>query len=110
MSSSKYFHSEVSAQVIPQRREPEVAATVRYRCSSCEFTAAARSAMESHVYRHIPGVTFKCAYCDSEFTGFVSALAHNKNSHSNKEAKVGKFFFLFFYFFFLFSFFNAPRI
>ncbi|XP_070205232.1 serine-rich adhesin for platelets-like isoform X2 [Littorina saxatilis] len=80
-------------KVIPNRKEldsgsGDKVANIRYRCTKCEFSATTKGIIESHVYRHIPGVTFKCGYCDSEFTGLVSALTHVKNSHHNKEPKV----------------------
>ncbi|KAL8591981.1 hypothetical protein ACOMHN_020459 [Nucella lapillus] len=80
-------------KVFPARKETDGAASekvafARYLCTKCDFSATNKGTIESHIYRHIPGVTFKCGYCESEFTGLISALTHVKNSHNSKEPKV----------------------
>lgn len=80
-------------KVFPTRRDGDSGAldktaTIRYLCTKCDFSATNKGTIESHVYRHIPGVNFKCGYCESEFTGLISALTHVKNSHNSKDPKV----------------------
>ncbi|KAK7497469.1 hypothetical protein BaRGS_00011311, partial [Batillaria attramentaria] len=60
----------------------------RYLCKKCDFSSGVKQTMESHVYRHIPGVTFKCGYCSSEFSAMASVQAHVKNGHPGKETRV----------------------
>ncbi|XP_076473011.1 uncharacterized protein LOC143302296 [Babylonia areolata] len=92
-SSSDKNSSPGKLKVFPVRKESDGVATdktsfTRYLCTKCEFSATNKGTIESHIYRHIPGVTFKCAYCESEFTGLISALTHVKNSHHSKEPQV----------------------
>ena len=80
-------------KVFPTKRDGDggafdKTATTRYLCTKCDFSATNKGTIESHVYRHIPGVNFKCGYCESEFTGLISALTHVKNSHNSKDPKV----------------------
>ena len=80
-------------KVFPSRKDADSAAgdkaaSTRYLCTKCDFSATNKLTIESHIYRHIPGVNFKCGHCESEFTGLMSAATHVKNSHQSKEPKV----------------------
>ncbi|PVD32931.1 hypothetical protein C0Q70_08378 [Pomacea canaliculata] len=80
-------------KAVPQKRLKIFPASDRnvlakFICNQCDFTSSNKQTMESHVYRHIPGVAFYCGYCSSEFSAMASVLAHVKSSHTGKEAKV----------------------
>ncbi|CAG5124706.1 unnamed protein product, partial [Candidula unifasciata] len=60
----------------------------KYSCKRCSFTAPAKLTIESHIYSHIPGVQFRCAYCESEFSSMAATSSHLKNTHSLSEAKL----------------------
>ncbi|XP_041347681.1 uncharacterized protein LOC121367522 [Gigantopelta aegis] len=62
----------------------------KYCCKTCDFTTSVRQTMEMHVYRHIPGISFKCGYCESDFASMASASAHAKNEHVGEESKILK--------------------
>ncbi|KAH9491489.1 hypothetical protein Btru_032083 [Bulinus truncatus] len=60
----------------------------QYRCKRCDFTSQVKLNIESHIYSHIPGVQFRCAYCESEFSSVTATLTHLKNTHTIKETKL----------------------
>ena len=59
--------------------------STKYCCKSCNFTTPIKQTMELHVYRHIPGISFKCGYCACDFASMASASAHAKNEHVAQE-------------------------
>ncbi|XP_005107862.1 serine-rich adhesin for platelets [Aplysia californica] len=62
-------------------------ASGKYSCKRCGFSAGTKLTIESHIYSHIPGVQFRCAYCESEFSSMAATSTHLKNTHLVKEAK-----------------------
>ncbi|GFO10517.1 hypothetical protein PoB_003702200 [Plakobranchus ocellatus] len=58
----------------------------RFTCRRCSFASPAQLTMESHIYSHIPGVQFRCAYCESEFSSMAATASHMKNTHQLSEA------------------------
>ncbi|CAL1546761.1 unnamed protein product, partial [Lymnaea stagnalis] len=60
----------------------------KYKCKRCDYKASEKLSIESHIYSHIPGVQFRCAYCDCEFSSMTATWSHLKNFHAISEAKL----------------------
>ncbi|RUS74497.1 hypothetical protein EGW08_017748 [Elysia chlorotica] len=58
----------------------------RFTCKRCPFGTSSHLTIESHIYSHIPGVQFRCAYCESEFSSMAATASHIKNTHKFGEA------------------------
>ena len=61
---------------------------VKFSCKRCSFNTLSNLAIESHIYSHIPGIQFRCAYCESEFSSMAATASHMKNTHQLGEAKL----------------------
>ena len=58
----------------------------KFTCKRCVFSTFSHLTIESHIYSHIPGVQFRCAYCKSEFSSMAATASHIKNTHQLGEA------------------------
>ncbi|KAL5016269.1 hypothetical protein ScPMuIL_005858 [Solemya velum] len=62
----------------------------KYHCKSCSITTDNKSEIESHIYKHLSNIPFRCGHCHRVFPSRGMAFLHSRSSHSDKETRIEK--------------------